>query len=266
MRNRLISTLALAIFSLVFSQDSYGQFSRSPYGGSYDMSDMWLNPEKYKFCDISLVTGTIPPTVDVVYYTSNGRGKGFENKAHGGAKLKYYAGLAFLQAFNLAKFRENNSALHLSVGSQLSIAKYSVQSSNMKLKNSMQFAIDREYFNLIFPLGLDYKIGAEAAVDRYLKTMYTVGAGAALVASMDGGTEFGDIGVHPYLKVEAGYFLGIAMKLRLVYFMGEHTWYEGNFVSDEIEGVTDAANKYTVSSPGILQLGIVFMPWSRTWE
>lgn len=261
-----VLSLTIVIFSVFSSQQLLAQFGSGRYGMKNDMSDMWLNPQKYKFCDISISTGTIPPTTNVTYLTGNGKGKSFENKTSGGVQFKYYAGLALTQAFNLARFTESNSALHLSAGVQISIAQYSVVSDKMKLKNGMNFSIDREYINAIVPLGLDYKIGAEGAADQYLKTMFTLGAGAALIVNMDGGTEFMNVAGYPYVKAEVGYFAGIAMKLRLMYFIGEHTWYEGSFADDDVAGLPNNSAQYSVTSPGLLQLSLVFMPWSRTWD
>jgi hypothetical protein len=108
------------------------------------------------------------------------------------------------------------------------------------------------------PIGLDYKWGSDAMMNKSEKLCYSFGLG--VYPSMDGtiyhGTSTMGFHARPYLKAEAGIFAGICMKLRLTYLMGGI-----NYIDYEQNDPGNVEHT-TFTSKGSTVLSLVFMPMS----
>jgi hypothetical protein len=115
-------------------------------------------------------------------------------------------------------------------------------------------------------LGLDYRIGADALLDKQTRTMFNIGAGispgffAAEYGAMPG-EGAGGFSLQPYVKAEVGFFLGLAFKLRGDLLLGK-----ARYIDAISEGEDDLLEvKATGAIRGArLGLGIMFYSWD--WD
>jgi hypothetical protein len=115
-------------------------------------------------------------------------------------------------------------------------------------------------------LGFDYRIGGDALLDKHTRTMFNIGAGISPgmygsdYAPIPGG-ENGGFTVQPYLKAEAGFFLGIAFKVRADLLLGKGKYFNASGEDG------DTRLDVTATSPirGI-RLGLAIMPYSWDWD
>jgi hypothetical protein len=108
------------------------------------------------------------------------------------------------------------------------------------------------------PIGIDYKYGCDAIMNKGEKLCASFGAG--IFPSMDATIYHGtnDLKFHarPYLKAEAGLFAGICMKLRLTYIMGNVAYFD--YGKDDPGNVEHG----TFKSTGTAVLSLILMPMS----
>lgn len=134
---------------------------------------------------------------------------------------------------------------------------------------------DLETAFISVPIGLDFKTGGDAVQSKAYKTMFTAGVGILPTYIQSTGFESEgsksidqETKILSYLKVEAGFFAGIAFKLRgMAYF--------GNLVLADRqetiikEGTQDQILGYrrtTSSGPMGYTISLIVMPGSAGWR
>lgn len=116
------------------------------------------------------------------------------------------------------------------------------------------------------PIGIDYKIGNDAIQTKRLAFGTSLGAGVmpnysiTSLTGVDSVKSHGAFGFNPYFKADFSVFLGICMKLRLMYTMGDVTLINVTKPTDyRING------PFKVTSNGDFMISLVFMPFSGGW-
>ncbi|OSZ78069.1 hypothetical protein CAP35_07335 [Chitinophagaceae bacterium IBVUCB1] len=134
---------------------------------------------------------------------------------------------------------------------------------------------DLETAFISVPIGIDFKMGGDAVQSKEYKTMFTAGVGILPTYIQSTGFESEgsksidqETKILSYLKVEAGFFAGIAFKLRgMAYF--------GNLILADRqetiikEGTQDQILGYrrtTSSGPMGYTISLIIMPGSAGWR
>ncbi len=121
----------------------------------------------------------------------------------------------------------------------------------------------------LIPVGIDYKYGGEAALNKEKRFSFTFGVGVApdFYASGYGSTGTVSYKTLPYAKMEMSFFAGVAFKLEAMAFLGKYDYFK-DYSDDRF--VTNGATTYDHTdataygnSPFVLSLGI--MPYSFHW-
>ena len=117
------------------------------------------------------------------------------------------------------------------------------------------------------PMGIEYKAGNEVIQSRRLAFGTTIGVGVmpnfnlTTLANVDSVKSHGAFGFNPYFKFELGFLLGIDMKIRVMYTMGDVTLIDVNRAPDyKING------PFKVTSNANLMVSLVLMPFSGGWH
>ena len=119
---------------------------------------------------------------------------------------------------------------------------------------------------IALPIGLEWKAGCDAITTKRLAFGTALGAGMMPQVNMttidnasgiDGHMAFG---ATPYLKGEVAFNVGLCLKLRVMYTMGDITLID---VPKAIPNYTDGPFK--INSNGNLILSLVIMPFSGGW-
>lgn len=245
---RTLFTLCLAVFLFpaTGSAQSWARYTRGPKGlevgysycvagGQFSYRDLRFNERTLQLRD----TG----------YTENLRSKtGF------GATVGYYwpvvrvgqkSCLAITGTFMYNAYLWDGNTFSYSANSQTGVVE-SVGSGTIEMA---------------LPVGLDYKVGADAIYDKVTRFCGSVGAG--VYPSM-GATVYkgdGSFGFHarPYIRGEVGIFAGICFKLRVTHVLGGINYID----------YSDAGPGYETStvfkSKGTTAFSLILMPWSWKW-
>jgi len=169
----------------------------------------------------------------------------------------------------------DNSALCLTQD----IVFYIFEGQNVNLQPSQNINIKmlEAYFAGI-PISIDYKVGADAAMDRQYKFMYGFGAGVnfnttILVTDKDAAifanSRDMSFNASPFIKAEIGYFLGIAFKLRATFTYFNKTCsykeHEDNGVPNTVQQLKLNYSGQFYSSPEFA-ITFIIMPGSHVWD
>ncbi len=118
------------------------------------------------------------------------------------------------------------------------------------------------------PIGISYKAGNEVIESKRLKLCTSLGAGfmpnynmTSLSKSVEGIGTHSAIGFNPYFKFEAGMFMGIDVKLRFLYTLGDVTLIDVNRPTDPIIN-----GPFKVTSTSNLIISLILMPFSGGWH
>ena len=130
-----------------------------------------------------------------------------------------------------------------------------------------QFPLSATSYQIALPLGVEYKVGCDAAVlTKRLALCATFGAGVipqVYMSNLTTVTTFDNqfnFGVTPYAKIEGGFFLGWCIKVRLMYTYGHINLFNANTA---IPTMTDGPIGFSSQSNFIASL--VLMPFSGKW-
>jgi hypothetical protein len=129
-------------------------------------------------------------------------------------------------------------------------------------------------YQVALPLGVEYKIGCDAAVlTKRLNLCATFGGGVipqmwmtnlTTVSTYDNQFSFG---VAPYVKAEAGFFAGICWKLRLMYSYSRINLFDANKSIPSLTSnqypATDGPFGFATTSNFMVSL--ILMPFSAKW-
>jgi len=115
---------------------------------------------------------------------------------------------------------------------------------------------------MALPVGLDYKFGCDALLDKSKRFCYSVGVGAypSLTATVYKDEAGAGFHVLPYLKGEVGIFAGICMKVRATYAFGNIKYISYNDSYGNVQSETSLKGK------SALTLSLILMPFSWKWE
>lgn len=120
------------------------------------------------------------------------------------------------------------------------------------------------------PVGIDYKTGGDAMLDKSNRISFTAGIGmhpnmyATAFGPWNGQAKFR---VQPYLKAELGVFAGICFKVRALYTMSDVDLIKAN--EEQLYGGWSAADEsetIRVRSKPNLTLSLLVMPFSWDWK
>lgn len=115
------------------------------------------------------------------------------------------------------------------------------------------------------PVGLSYKMGADAVLDKTKHFCAGFGAGVLPAYSLTSFEEGvgANFGVSPYVKLEAGFFAGICMKVRLLHSFGNVPLIEKD---KGFGGMYDSyLSNFSLSGKSNTMISIVLMPFSWGW-
>lgn len=120
---------------------------------------------------------------------------------------------------------------------------------------------------IAMPIGLDWKAGNDAILTKRLIFGTSLGAGfmpQLNMTSLDGVSSVDSkmsFGCTPYVKAEGSVFLGMDVKVRVMYTMGDITLID---VNKGLTGYTDAPFKLNSNSNFLLSF--ILMPFSPGWK
>jgi hypothetical protein len=178
------------------------------------------------------------------------------------------------------------SALAISSAVMVSMVKFK-SVGLVKLRYDLAYEDDYTYSQAYFPLSLDLKFGGDALYDRSTKYMFNLGFGAypyittgsslypEFYTGLGGGLMAG--GIKPFAKLEAGFFAGIAFKLRMMYTLSPLVFDEGGISQVQTLKVGQGSNpgdyvsanvdsEFKLSTSPDLVLTLCIMPFSRKWQ
>lgn len=127
----------------------------------------------------------------------------------------------------------------------------------MNATQSLQFGI---------PFGISYRSGGDVALNKHSKGMFALGAGffPCIVNSPDINIII-PYKVMPYVRAEAGIFLGIAMKIRATMFFGNSV-YDQYTSYGLAKSVQFDQVKGTVKGNNGIMVSLIVLPFSTTWN
>jgi hypothetical protein len=129
------------------------------------------------------------------------------------------------------------------------------------------FPINGVTGHMALPIGVDFKYGGEATLDRSNRFSMAFGTGLypsfnATVFDFDAGAVFK---MQPFLKGEVGIHAGITFKVRALYTFGKINYI--NWSSDPIYGIGfTQENGASLTSKSQLTLSLILMPFSWAWD
>jgi hypothetical protein len=129
-------------------------------------------------------------------------------------------------------------------------------------------ALNASTLQVALPIGIEWKIGCDAIESKRLNFATALGAGvipAFSMTSLENTTGFNSMssfGFTPYVKAEGTVFLGIAVKVRVMYTLGDVRMLEVDRAVPN--GVTDGP--FRIVSNSDLILSFIIMPFSGHWS
>lgn len=124
-------------------------------------------------------------------------------------------------------------------------------------------------WQMSFPIGLEYKHGSDARLEKNHKFCFSFGGGIMPMVSASKltdtvkkkGREF-KFGYQPYVKAEIGVLMGICWKLRLMYSVGEVELLDDyrTFHKDPY-----SVSQFNLKENSAITFSIVMMPFSYDW-
>ncbi|MBC7554698.1 MAG: hypothetical protein H7257_12040 [Taibaiella sp.] len=130
------------------------------------------------------------------------------------------------------------------------------------------YKMNGKTIQLGLPVGIDYKVGCDAIATKRLKFGASLGAGVlphVNITSIDSVNDAiapeANIGFNPYVKAEGAIFIGICVKVRAMYTMGNVELINSG---KAITGYTDGPFKITNNSH--MMFSLIIMPFSYKWR
>lgn len=178
------------------------------------------------------------------------------------------------------------SSLAISSAFMVSVTKFK-SVGLVDLRYDLSYEDDYSYSKVYLPVSLDLKFGGDALYDRGTKYMFNLGIGAYpyLTSGYSLYPEFyseitGNVmsgGIKPFAKVEAGFFAGIAFKLRMMYTLSPvvidggsisqvQTIKTGQGAKPEDYISANVDSEFALSESPDLILTLCIMPFSRKWQ
>ena len=120
---------------------------------------------------------------------------------------------------------------------------------------------------IALPFGLDWKVGCDAICTKRLILGADVGVGAVPHLNLSSIPALSDVnaqqsfGLNPYVKGEVAFFLGMCVRVRAMYTMGN---VELLNIKSQIPGYTDGPFRITNNSN--MMVSFIIMPFSGKWH
>lgn len=114
------------------------------------------------------------------------------------------------------------------------------------------------------PVSLEFKSGGDVSLSKARKSMFAIGAGAYFGGTNSYVTHQDQLPFIPipFAKVEAGFFAGLAFKLRGVAYFGK-----ANFIDRPTGNIFGEDQLTTKTHTGYgFQLSVIMMPFSNGWR
>ncbi len=112
------------------------------------------------------------------------------------------------------------------------------------------------------PIGIDFKSGGEAMLDKTKRFCFTLGAGLEglwVSGNMNRQTTYSKAGFAPFMKAEFGFLTGFAgFKLRASYMGGSYTYFQAEDVANGSQVKLSNDNQFTIS--------LVILEMVKQWE
>jgi hypothetical protein len=122
-----------------------------------------------------------------------------------------------------------------------------------------------QYYRIGVPISLEYRFGGDVTLNKNHKAFFTIGGG--ICPSYVNSNNFDTIRplkLAPFLKAEAGFFPGIAVKLRATIFFGNY-YYKSFENWDVMFRGSDYLRSSFKASTGY-GLSVILMPFSVNWN
>jgi hypothetical protein len=142
---------------------------------------------------------------------------------------------------------------------------YSIEGNSY---NNVKPALNASTLQVALPVGIEWKVGSDAIESKRLNFASTLGLGVipnynmTSLQSVSGASSFSSFGCTPYVKAEGSVFLGILVKVRVMYTIGDVRMLEVNKAIPA--GSTDGPFRITSNSD--LILSFIIMPFSAGWS
>jgi hypothetical protein len=161
--------------------------------------------------------------------------------------------------FPLARISER-SAFTLDVGATYTA--FNLQYDTVKMSDGIVLTEQMPVSIISLPISFDFKTGGEATLDKANRLLFTGGIGIAPSYVMADNNPEASIKALPFVKLEAGFFLGLAFKLRGMAYIGNTNYIDDQGTKAVVPGIvsrkTSGGYGYSIS------LGI--MPFSYKWK
>ena len=194
-------------------------------------------------------------TMDIEYRQDGVRDTSFNVALNSTAPM-----VGFLNfTFPLAKVSKK-SAFTLDIG--FSYTAFTLRYDSTTVLDSMIVTEDLPVSIMSLPISFDFKTGGEATLSKENRLLFTAGIGVAPSYVMADINPEASIRALPFIKLEAGFFLGMAFKLRGMAYLGNARYINDEGAKATVPGITSRVSNggygYTIS------LGI--MPFSYKWK
>jgi hypothetical protein len=129
---------------------------------------------------------------------------------------------------------------------------------------------DIQTMQMGIPLGLEYKSGCDAVLNKSLRSCYSIGAGVNPLMNISTiGLEAGGamLSARPYVKAEFGFFAGLCFKLRGMYTIGKLKYVDIQDAPGMLGRSSDLTSVVVKDrTPGTFAISLVIMGLSFDWE
>jgi hypothetical protein len=116
------------------------------------------------------------------------------------------------------------------------------------------------------PIGADFMFGSDAIERKNPRLCATLGAGLSPMYAMTmiEDNEGGQFTVRPYVKAEAGIYLGICMKLRVMCNFGNINYVDSK--NSFLKMGDNMTSNFTFKGNSSVSVSLVLLPFSYMWE
>lgn len=130
---------------------------------------------------------------------------------------------------------------------------------NLEIQESLPYMV------MSAPISFNYKYGGDASLSKDHRTLLSAGAGIATsyITIDDGSGADALIRAVPFIKAEAGFLLGVAIKVRGTAFLGNYSLID--YQSPEISRATGIISRSYTGNLGY-NISVIIMPLSMTWD
>lgn len=143
-----------------------------------------------------------------------------------------------------------------------SVSKLSYDS--IALAKNTNISAPTDVHKIGIPISLEYRSGADVLLNKQAKTMFALGAGFNFcIINSDDYDKVTPLRALPFIKAELGFFAGMAIKVRGVYYFGNSDYnYTVNYnvahsIGDQLVSKFRGSNGFNIS--------LVLMPFSVNW-